>query len=146
MNFCGIGRRNKDSDNCKKPPKSPIIFGKPGNKKPSTSPVTVKEKDDKKSSSGVRVSPISFDNKYKNAVDMLDVKSKESELADKLGLLRVSKIPGKARKLQSYKNKTSNKKGGKRRRRKKRKTRKKRRRKTRKKRRRKKRKTRKKRR
>ena len=143
MNFCGIGRRNKDSDNCKKPPKSPIIFGKPGNKKPSTSPVTVKEKDDKKSSSGVRVSPISFDNKYKNAVDMLDVKSKESELADELGLLRVGKTPGTARKLQTYKNK-----GAKRRRnkRKTRKKRKKRRRKTRKKRRRKKRKTRRKRR
>ena len=39
--FCGIGR-NKDGD-CKKPPKSPIVFGKQNNdKNPSVSPITTK--------------------------------------------------------------------------------------------------------
>ena len=108
--FCGIGR-DKSNKDCKKPPK---IY-----KHPSTSPITVKEKADKKSSSRVSVSPISFENKYEKAVNLLDVKDIASERADKLGLIPVGKIPGKARGLPAYKTKKAGK-----RRRKKRKTRK----------------------
>ena len=99
--FCGLAGRDKNNNKCK----------------PSTSPITVKNDDNKKSSSGVRVSPISFDKTYDKAVKKIDVKSKSEELADELGLLRVGKKPGKARELPSYKPKNT-KKAGKRRRRK----------------------------
>jgi hypothetical protein len=108
--FCGIGR-DKSNKDCKKPPK---IY-----KHPSTSPLTVKKQADKKSSSGVSVSPISFDEKYAKAVKLLDVKDVAAERAAKAGLVLVGKTPGKARGLPAYKTKKAGK-----RRRKKRKTRK----------------------
>ena len=111
--FCGIGRvKNKD---CKKP--NTKIY-----KHPSTSPLTVEKQADKPSRASI--SPITVprsksDEIYDKAVKNLDVQSKSSKLADKLGLLTVGKIPGKSRGLPAYKTKKAGK-----RKRKKRKTRK----------------------
>ena len=100
--FCGIGR-NKDGD-CKKPPKSPIVFGEQNNdKNPSVSPITTKTGPIKRSS----VSPIQTqtppqisDKTYDEAVAALDVKSETGRLADKYGLVKPGKLPGRAFRLE----------------------------------------------
>tara|TARA_Y100000748_G_C15313894_1_gene417286 strand:+ start:64 stop:534 length:471 start_codon:yes stop_codon:yes gene_type:complete len=90
--FCGIGR-NKDGD-CKKPPKSPIVFGdQNNNKKPSVSPITTKTAPTKRSS----VSPIQISDKtFEEAVKELDVPSESGRLADKYGLVAPGNLPGRA--------------------------------------------------
>ena len=95
--FCGIGR-NKDGD-CKKPPKSPIVFGKQTNdKNPSVSPITTKTGPTKRSS----VSPIQISDKtFEEAVKQLDIEAEEPSrvLADKYGLVAPGKLPGRAYEL-----------------------------------------------
>ena len=105
--FCGIGR-NKDGD-CKKPPKSPIVFGEQNNdKNPSVSPITTKTGPIKRSS----VSPIQTqtqtpppeisDKTFEEAVELLDIEAEEPSrvLADKYGLVAPGKLPGRAYRLE----------------------------------------------
>ena len=91
--FCGIGR-DKSNKDCKKPSKSPIVFGKQNNdKKPSVSPITTKTEPTKRSA----VSPIPISNRtFEEAVEELDVKSESGRLADKYGLVAPGNLPGRA--------------------------------------------------
>jgi len=112
--FCGIGR-NKDKD-CKKPPVSPVVFGK----NPSTSPITVKEEKPTEvklsAISPVTVGRQTSDEIYKEAVKLLDVENETEKRTEKLGLVTPGKLPGRARGLTAYKTTKSKtkKKGGKR--------------------------------
>lgn len=92
--FCGIGRKKGD---CKKPPKSPIVFGEQNNdKKPSVSPITTKTGPQKRSS----VSPIQISDKtFEEAVAAIDVTSEQGRLADKFELVAPGNMPGRAYEL-----------------------------------------------
>jgi hypothetical protein len=93
--FCGMSGRDKGD--CKKPPKSPIVFGnQTKDKVPSVSPMTTKTPPKRSSVSPIQISDQTFD----EAVKQLDVKSETDSLADKYGLVVPGNLPGRAFKLE----------------------------------------------
>ena len=94
--FCGIGR--KKDGHCKKPPKSPIVFGQHDNdKKPSVSPITTKTGPIKRPLvSPIQTPPEISHITFEEAVKALDVTSEQGHLADKYGLVAPGNLPGRA--------------------------------------------------